>query len=97
MCGIVFEKMKGPSGTERVFWQKQPSECFFKKVVMRGSAKFTIKHLCQKGDTIAQVFACGFCEICKNIFLTEHHLTTASDYSSINSSVGRFNKRNGKL
>ena len=32
------------------------------------------------------VFSCEFCEICKNTFFAEQHRTTASDYSSINSS-----------
>ena len=36
-------------------------------------------------------------EICKNTFFAEHHRTIVSDYSSINSSEGRINKRNGKL
>ena len=41
--------------------------------------------------TLAQVFPCEFCEICKSIFFAEHHWTTASDYSSINRSEGRIN------
>ena len=97
MCDIVFEKMKGCGGTERVFMEKQPSVGFFKKGVMRSFAKFTRKHLCQKSETLAQVFSCEFCQICKKAFFAEHHRTTASDYSSNHSSEGRFNKRNGKL
>ena len=31
--------------------------------------------------TLAQVFPYEFCKICKNIFFSEHHWTTASDYS----------------
>ena len=31
-----------------------------------------------KKETLAQVFSCGFCEICKNTFFTEHLRTTAS-------------------
>ena len=34
---------------------------------------------------LAQVFSCEFCKIRKNTFFAEHHQTTASDYSSINS------------
>ena len=37
-------------------------------------------------QTPTQVFCCEFCEICKITFFAEHHRTTASDYSSINSS-----------
>ena len=31
-----------------------------------------------KKETLAQVFACEFCEISKNTFLTEHPWATAS-------------------
>ena len=55
--------------------QKQPSEGFYKKGIMRNFTKFTENH---------QVFPCEFCEICKNTFFAEHFRTTASDYSSIN-------------
>ena len=37
MCGIVFEKIAGRGGTEQVFMQKQSSEVFFKKALMRNS------------------------------------------------------------
>ena len=45
------------------------------------------------------MFSCEFCKIRKNIFFAEHHQTTASDYSSINSisNEGRIGKRNCKL
>ena len=33
-----------------------------------------------KKGTLAQVFSCGFCEISKNTFFTEHLWTTASNY-----------------
>ena len=29
-------------------------------------------------ETLAQVFSCEFCEISKNIFFTDHLMTTAS-------------------
>ena len=32
-----------------------------------------------KKETLAQVFSCGFCEISKNAFFTEHVWATASD------------------
>ena len=82
--------------------QKQPSEGFYKKGVVRNFAKFTRKHLCRSlfFDKVRryrsatsleerlQAFSCEFCEIYKNTFFAEHHRTTASDYSSINSSDG---------
>ena len=54
-------------------------EVFCKKGVLRNFAKFTGKHLYQslffnkvanfiKKETLAQVFSCEFCEICKNTF-----------------------------
>ena len=49
--------------------QKQVSERFFKKGVMRNFVKFTRKHLCRKDETLAQFFSFDFCEICKIIFL----------------------------
>ena len=60
--------------------QKQSSEVFCKKGVLRIFAKFTGKHLCQslffnnvagnfiKKETLAQVFFCEFCENSKNTF-----------------------------
>ena len=55
------------------------------KVVLRNFAKFTGEHLCQnlffnkvadlqlyQKETLAQVFSCDFCEVSKNMFLTEH-------------------------
>ena len=68
MCDIVFEKMKGRAGTERVFMEKRPSEGLFKKGVKKNFTKFTRKHLCRKNETLAHVFPCEFCEICKNTF-----------------------------
>ena len=43
------------------------------------------------------MFSYEFCKICKNTFFPEHDRTTASDFSSINSSEGRIVKRNCKL
>ena len=78
-CDIVSEKMKGRGGTERVFMQTQTSEGFFKKVVLRNFATFTRKHLCEKNETLVQLFSCEFYQICKNICFAEHHHSTASD------------------
>ena len=36
----------------------------------------------RKNETLAQVFSCELCEICKGIFFAEHQRTTASDYIS---------------
>ena len=33
-----------------------------------------------KRETLAQVFSCEICEICKNIFFTEQLWTTASEF-----------------
>ena len=49
-----------------------------------------------KNKSLAQVFSCEFCEICKNTF-AEHHRTTASYYSSISGNEGKIDKRNCKL
>ena len=53
-----------------------------KKHVLRDFTKFTGKHLCQSlffnKETLAQVFACEFCEISKNTFFTEHLWMSAS-------------------
>ena len=38
-----------------------------------------------KNEALAQVFSCEFWKIGKKTFFAEHHETTASDYSSINS------------
>ena len=72
--------------------QKQPYEGLFKKDVMRNFAEFTRKHL-----NLFLVFSCEFCKICKNTFLAEHLRTTASDYSSVNSSEVTTNKPNCEL
>ena len=60
--------------------QKQPSEGFFKKGVMRNFAEFTRKHLYRN---LFLVFSSEFYQICKNTFFAEQHRTTAFDYSSI--------------
>ena len=67
--------------------------CFVRKGVLRNLAKSTGKPLRQslflnkvagrkfffiKKETLAQVFSCGYCEISKSTFLTEHLWMTAS-------------------
>ena len=58
--------------------QKQLSEGFIKKDVMRNFAEFAGKNLCQN---LFLVFSCQFCETCKITFFAEQHRTTASEYS----------------
>ena len=63
--------------------------CSTKKGVLRNSAQFTGKHLCQSiffnkvptnllKKTLVQVFSCKLCETSKNTFCIEHLLMTAS-------------------
>ena len=67
--------------------------CSIKKGVLRNFANFTGKHLCKsllfkklaglachfiEKVTLAQVFSCEYCEICKSTFFTEHLWTAAS-------------------
>ena len=63
--------------------QKQPSEGFLKKDVMKNSAEFTRKHLRQN---LFFGVSSEFCETCNITFFAEQHWTTASECSSINSS-----------
>ena len=58
------------------FWkiQKQPTEVFLRKGILRSFAKITGKHLCQslffnKKETLTRAFLCGFCKVSKNTFL----------------------------
>ena len=65
--------------------QKQPSKGFFKKKCYE---KFRRIHKRTSVPEFLLVFSCEFCEISKNTFFAEQQRTTASDYSSINSSEG---------
>ena len=64
---------------------KQPPDVFYEKSCSykfhKIHIKTTVPEACNyiKKETLAQVFSCEFCEICKNIFFTEHLWTTASD------------------
>ena len=65
-------------------------KCSIKKGVIKDFVKFRRKHQCQnlffrpqacnfnRKETLAQVFSCWFCEIFKDIHLTEHLRPTAS-------------------
>ena len=81
--------------------QKQPFEEFFRKDFMINFPEFAKKHLCLnlsfdkiklyicnfiKIESLEQVFSCEICEISWSRFFGEHHRTSASDRSSINSS-----------
>ena len=49
MCNIVFEKVKGHSGTvnRTSVYAEAAVQGFFKKDVLRNFAEFTRKHLCR--------------------------------------------------
>ena len=70
--------------------QKQLSEGFFKKGVMRNFAEFAGKNLCRN---LFFGVSCKFCETCKITFFAEQQRTTASEYNR-EYCIG---KRNGKL
>ena len=71
--------------------EKQPFQGFFTKGVMRNFAEI----ICAGIPFL--IFSCEFCEICKNTFFEEQHRTTASDYSSVNSSEESIGKKNCAL
>ena len=79
--------------TNRPIFQDWVRLGFIKKVVFKNFAKFAGKYLSQslfliklqaeacnfiKKKALVQVFSCEFCEIFKNIFLTEHLWVTVS-------------------
>ena len=63
------------------------SDVFWKKGVLRNFVKFTGKHMYKnlffnnftKKETLAQVFSCQFCKICKNTFCYKTPPVVASD------------------
>ena len=59
--------------------QKQLSEGFFKKDVMRN---FAIRRKKYVPESLFLVFSCEFCETCKITFFCKQHRTTASEYIS---------------
>ena len=62
-----------------------------KKDILKNFPEFTGKHLCQspcnfiKKETLAHVFSREFCEIFKNIFLTEPRATASVVVTKTNS------------
>ena len=88
---------------ERSWWDSKQNEClcwrshpkgFLKTDVITNFAEFTRKHLWRN------LFFGVFLWILRNLkehLFAEEHRTTASDYSSINSSEWSISKRNGKL
>ena len=84
-------------------WDSKQNECLWWSSRLKGSLKKMLWEISQNSqENICAgisflVFSCEFCGICKNTFFAEQHRTTASDYSSINSSEGSVGKRNRKL
>ena len=78
-----------------MFLPKQPSDGFFKKRFYENFCKIYMKT--SEPESLFLVFCCEFCKISKNMLFAEQHWTTASDYSSINSSEGSIGKRKRKL
>ena len=66
-----------------LFYRSSRTEVFCKKVLLQILRQFPGKHLCQslffnkffflfsKKETLAEVFSCEFCEICKSTFSIE--------------------------
>ena len=87
--------------------------CSIENSIFKNFTVFTGKHLCQSlflflnscrsqacnfiKETLAQVFSCGFSEIFKNTFFTEHPWTTASKDTSLKTlNINRSNQLNSK-
>ena len=105
MCDIAFEKTKGRVGTVnrtsvyaeavvRRFLKNGDKFCrisFFNKVKLcKSAALLKTRLLCR---CVLANFA-KFVKFVRTHFFAEHQRATASNYSSINSSEGRINKRN---
>ena len=88
---------------ERSWWDSKQNECLCWSSRPKGSLKKMLSEISENSqENICAgisflVFSCGFCEFCKNTLFVEQHRTTASDYSSMNSSQGSISKRNYKL
>ena len=84
---------------ERSWWDSKQNECLCWSNGPKSSFKkmlWEISHNSQEKFCVGicfLVFSYEFCEICNNTFFAEQHRTTASDYSSINSSEGSIGKR----
>ena len=73
----------------RLIFRSSHQRCSIKKYVLRNFTKLTGEHLCQslffnkfiKKETLAQMFPCKFCVICKNTFFAEHLWMTAPVFS----------------
>ena len=96
---INFEKANGCGRTVNRASVLYRSSCpkGYEKGVMKNFAEFTRKHLYGSPFLVFSCEFCKICKICKNTFLAEQHQTTASDYSSINSSEGSSGERNCEL
>ena len=88
---------------ERSWWDSKQNECLWWSSHPKGSLKKILWKISQNSqENICAgisflVFSCEFCGIWKNNCFAEQHRTTASDYSSINSSEESIGKRNCKL
>ena len=90
MCDVVFEKAKG----QECLYRSRRRKRTFKRM-LRKISQNSPENICAGRSFL--VFSCEFCEICKSTFFAEQHRTTASDYSSINSSERSIGKWNCKL
>ena len=94
ICVTLFLK------SERSWWDSKQNECSRWSSRPKGSLKRMLWEISQNSQENISfeisflVFSFEFCRICKNTFLAEQHRTTASDYSSINSSGGSIGKKN---
>ena len=88
---------------ERSWWDSKQNECLCWNSRLKVSLKKMLWEISQNlqeniwARIFFLVFSCELCEICKNIFFVEQNRTSASDYSSINSSEGSISKLNYKF
>ena len=68
------------SPRQQIFLEAATEGVLQKKVFLKMSQNSQENFI--KKETLAQVLSCEFCEIFKNIFLTEHLWTTASLFST---------------
>ena len=66
---MIIDRKIGKHTTFSLQYQKQPSEVFCKKVVLKIFAKFTKACNFIKKETLGQMLSSEFCEISKNTFL----------------------------
>ena len=77
---------KGYFCSSEAYWQKQPSEVFYKKGVLTNFSKFTGKHLCQGllfKRLYYRFFPVNFPKFLGPLFFTEHLWVTASAFRTM--------------